>query len=205
MNARGYGGFVRTQRGTTLVVAMLFLVVLSMFAVASINSSTTNTLVTRNMIARQEAIAAAQWLIDWRISNLLFATDPDSIAQAYESVDLDRDGVPDHFPKIDPAPVCTRMRPVKANTLDPAVENDRGCMTSGVVPNSGLDTPDLAASTGNSLCSSTEWNVRAILDDEAVNLSTEDQANSNEDGVKIAVNQGIAVRVLATDAMDYCL
>lgn len=187
----GYGS-LHAQRGTTLVVAMLFLLVLSLFAVASFNASTTNTLVTGNMISRQEAAAAAQWLIDDTISSTLFATNPEGVAAGVYAVDLDLDANPDYFPRISPAPACTRTRPVKSAELDASVPQDVGCMTSGVVENSGLDTPDLAASTGNSLCANTNWNVRAVVDDTARN------------GAVVAVNQGVSVRVLATDALDYC-
>lgn len=179
------------QRGTTLVVALLFLLILSLFAVSSFNSSTTNTLVTGNMIARQEGVASAQWLIDETISSTLFATNPKEVAAGSYDLDLDRDGTMDYQPRLDPAPLCQRARALKAVELDPTDEADLGCMVSGVVQNSGLDTPDLAASTGNSLCANTEWNVRAVVDDE-------------RSGAVVAVNQGVGVRVLTTEATDYC-
>lgn len=182
---------VRTQRGTTLVVAMLFLLILSLFAVSSFNSSTTNTLVTGNMIARQESVAAAQWLIDETISSTLFATNPKEVAAGSYEIDLDRDGTIDYYPKLDPAPLCQRARALKAVELDPADAADVACMVSGVVANSGLDTPDLAASTGNSLCASTEWNIRAVVTDD-------------RSGAVVALDQGVGVRVLTTEATDYC-
>jgi hypothetical protein len=166
--------------------------VLSLFAVASFNSSTTNTMVTGNMIARQEAVAAAQWLIDGTISNTLFATNPIEVAAGVYELDIDGDGRLDYSPRLAPAPACRRARPLKAVELDPSDKNDMSCMMSGVVQNSGLDTPDLAASTGNSLCSKTEWNIRAVTED------------PDRTGTSVAVNQGVGVRVLATDAMDFC-
>lgn len=187
------------QRGTTLVVAMLFLLILSLFAISSSNSSATNTLVTANMIARQEALAATQWLIDTTISSTLFATSPKEVAAGTYELDLDRNGTVDYRPRLDPAPACQRARPLKAVELDPADESDLACMVSGVVTHSGLDTPDLAATTGDSLCANTEWNVRAVVDGAAAAVD-----NADLSGVVVAVNQGVAVRVLTTEANDYC-
>jgi hypothetical protein len=181
----------RPQRGATLVVAMLFLLILTLFAAASFNSSTGNALITGNMIARQESVAAAQWLIDDTISSTLFATSPKEVAAGSYSLDLDGDGAADYQPKLDPAPECRRARPLKAVELDPADDGDLACMTSGVVHNSGLDTPDLAAATGNSLCASTEWNIRATVADPRT-------------GAEVAVDQGVGVRVLTTEANDSC-
>jgi hypothetical protein len=42
------------------------------------------------------------------------------------------------------------------------------------------------------MCASTEWNVRAIVIDEAIS------------GASVAINQGVGIRVLTTDAEDYC-
>ena len=179
------------QQGTTLVVAMLFLLILSLLAVSSFNSSTTNALVTGNMIARQEGVASAQWLIDETISSTLFATSPKEVAAGTYHIDLDGDGTTDYSPRLSPDPSCQRARALKAVELDPADEGDIACMISGVVHHSGLDTPDLAATTGDSLCASTEWNVRAVVEDERT-------------GAVTAVNQGIGVRVLTTEATDYC-
>jgi hypothetical protein len=170
---------------------MLFLLVLSLLAVSSFNSSTTNALVTGNMITRQEGVAAAQWLIDETISSTLFATSPKEVSAGTYQIDLDRDGKTDYLPRLSPEPSCQRARALKAVELDPADEGDLACMVSGVVHHSGLHTPDIAATTGDSLCASTEWHVRAVVEDAST-------------GASVAVNQGVGVRVLTTEAKDYC-
>ena len=192
MPKRGKSFSTSKQRGTTLVVALLFMLLLSLLAASSFNSSTTNALVTGNMIARQEGVASAQWLIDETISSNLFATSPKEVAAGTYELDLDRDGQVDYYPRLDPAPQCQGARALKAVELDPADEGDVACMISGVVHHSGLDTPDLAASTGDSLCANTEWNVRAVVEDDRT-------------AAVVAVNQGVGVRVLTTEATDYCL
>lgn len=180
----------RQQRGTTLVVAMLFLVILSLLAVTSFNSSTTNSMVTGNMIARQEGIAAAQWLIDSTISSTTFVTDPASVAASTYDLDLDQDQVADFHPRLTPAPTCLRARVIKTVELDVDVESDVACLKSGGTgPLIETGAPDPTA--GDSMCANTEWNVRAVVADGVT-------------GSSVAVNQGVGVRALITEANDFC-
>jgi hypothetical protein len=179
------------QRGMTLVVAMLFLIILSLFAVSSFNSSTTNTRVTGNMIARQEAQAAAQWLIDETISSPEFADDPKTVTAATYTVDFDNDGTADSSPKLDPEPVCQRSRALKMTELDIMDNNDLACMKGSGGGGGLVDTGTHDPTSGDSLCSNTEWNVRAVVDDPLT-------------GARVAVNQGVGVRVEKTTATDYC-
>jgi hypothetical protein len=180
------------QRGAALIVAMLFLLVLSLFAITSSNSSTTNLLVTGNMIARQESTAAAQWLIDTTISSSAFATDPKAIAASTYDLDLDQDGTVDYRPTLTPAPTCQRARPLKGVELDIDDASDVQCMKSGSAGGPLIDTGAIDPTAGDSMCANTEWNVRAIVIDEAVS------------GASVAINQGVGIRVLTTDAEDYC-
>jgi Tfp pilus assembly protein PilW len=182
---------MRAQRGTTLIVAMLFLLVLSLFAVSSFNSSTTNTLMTGNMIARQENIAAAQWLIDTTISSAAFASDPKAVAAGTYPLDMDRNGTVDYQPKLTPAPICQRSRPLKAIELNVADDADVACMKSSTAGSPLIETGAVDPTAGDSLCASTEWNVRAVVDDPI-------------SGASVAVDQGVGIRVLATEAEDFC-
>jgi type II secretory pathway pseudopilin PulG len=180
------------QRGMTLIIAMLFLIILSLFAVSSFNSSTTNTKVTGNMIARQEAQAAAQWLIDSTISSAAFANDPKTVTETDYAVDLDGDGTDDLFPELDPVPTCQRSRAIKDTELDIAGDPDDLACAKGSSGGGGLlDTGAHDPTSGDSLCSNTEWNVRAVVNDPVT-------------GARVAVNQGVGVRVQKTKANDYC-
>jgi hypothetical protein len=180
------------QRGTALVMAMLFLLVLSLFAVSSFNSSTTNTLVTGNMIARQESTAAAQWLIDTTISSAAFASDPKAVAAGTYQLDLDRDGTVDYQPRLTPAPTCRRARALKAIELNIDDESDVACMKSSSAGSPLVETGLVDPTAGDSLCANTEWNVRAVVVDEPTS------------GASVAVNQGVGIRVLTTEAEDFC-
>lgn len=178
------------QRGVTIVIAMLFLLILSIFAVSSFNSGTTNTRVTGNMIARQEAQASAQLLIDRTLSSAEFATDPSAAAADPLTVDMNSDGVLDYTAQLVPAPVCHRLRTVKNQELDADSDLDLPCLTGAGPPAKDSDGVDPTAD--DSACANTEWNVRAV-------------ATDPESGVSVAVNQGVGVRSDKTRAENLCL
>jgi len=180
------------QSGITLVVTLLFLVIISMLAVASYSSSTTNLRTVGNMIVRQEALSAAQETIDRTISNKLFTTDPVAVAAAPYGVDVDGDGVEDYRAELSPQPSCHRARVMKITELDPSKPADVACMTSSVSAVSGIDVVGGPVLAGDSMCANTEWNVRATVTDQRTSTN-------------VAVNQGVGIRVLASDAADFCI
>jgi Tfp pilus assembly protein PilE len=179
------------QSGVTLVMALLFLAIIAMLAAASFSSSTANLQVTGNMVARNEALFAAQSLIEQTLSSTVFTSDPHALAAATYPVDIDGDGATDYTAHLDPAPTCNRARTIKSSELNPDVAQDAACMVSGVLTNSGIDSDAAAALAGDSLCASTEWNVRATVADPRTSA-------------RVAANQGVAVRALVTDAADLC-
>ena len=180
------------QKGITLVVTLLFLVIISMYAVSSYNSSTTNMRAAGNMIVRQEALSAAQETIERTISNKLFTTDPTAVAGVAYQVDVDGDSVADYSAMLTPKPSCHRTRVIKLTELDPAKSADIACMVSAVSGTSGIEVEGAPIGAGDSMCATTEWNVRAAVTD--MRTST-----------RVAVNQGIGIRVLSTDAADFCI
>jgi Tfp pilus assembly protein PilV len=60
------------QRGTTLIIALIMLVLLTMFAVSAISLSTTTSKVVGNLQARKTTDAIAQRVVDQVISEGLF-------------------------------------------------------------------------------------------------------------------------------------
>ncbi|MBC7435911.1 MAG: hypothetical protein H7332_07570 [Bdellovibrionales bacterium] len=179
------------ERGITLVVTMIFLIIMSMFAINAFNSSGSNMRIVGNMQARQQSLASAQQAIEQTISNSLFTSNPAGVAATPVPVDIDGDGNTDYSARISPQPSCYRAKAIKTIDLNPALTSDIACLRSGVVQNSGLDTPDAAADAGNSLCANTEWNIRAEVTDARTSA-------------KVAVHQGVSVRVLETDAANSC-
>lgn len=180
------------QRGATLLVAMIFLVLMSLFAISAFKSSTSNLRIVGNMQARQESVAVAQKAIEQTISSTLFTTNPQQVANTPLPVDIDGDGTADYTARLDPKPACYRTKPIKSSELNPDLDADLACMKSGTVQLGGLDSADASATAGNSLCANSEWNVGA----EVVDAKT---------GTTVEVNQGVAVRVLEADANNLCL
>lgn len=181
----------RRQRGATLVVALIFLVLMSLFAINAFLGSSTNLRVVGNMQARQEAAAAAQVAIEQTISTTQFATNPVAVGTNPINVDNDGNGTTDYVVRMTPQPSCYRVQPIKNSELDATKAADLSCIRSGVVVNPGQDTSEAAVLADNSLCANTEWNVRAEVTDART-------------GANVAVNQGVSVRVLDADAATYC-
>ncbi|HET7401625.1 MAG TPA: PilX N-terminal domain-containing pilus assembly protein [Usitatibacter sp.] len=73
-------GGLRRQRGITLVVALILLVMVTLLAISSFRASNTNLKVVSSMQGRNEAVAASQAAIEQVISNANFTTDPTGVA-----------------------------------------------------------------------------------------------------------------------------
>lgn len=181
-----------SQQGATLVIAMIFLILMSLFAVTAFKNSTGNLRIVGNMQSRQEAIAVGQKAVEQTISSAYFTTNPANVAATPIQVDIDGNGVADYTATMNPQPHCFRTKAIKSSELNPSLTADLACMKSSVVQQGGLDIPDAAADAGNSLCANSEWNIGARVVD----------ARS---GTKVTLNQGIAVRVLETDAVNACI
>lgn len=93
------------QRGATLLVGLVMLVVLTLLVVSAMRSSTVNLRIAGNMQAKAEAAAAAQQAVEQVISSstIFYAPASQTIA-----VDINHDGTADYTVKIDP-PSCLKM------------------------------------------------------------------------------------------------
>src|SRR5512139_2603881 len=95
------------QAGSSLIVAIVFLLLLSTLALAGLRSSTTNVQIVGNMQARQEAQAAAQMLIEQTVSSDEFARNPAGLqAGARVETDVNGDGTPDATARLSEVPKC---------------------------------------------------------------------------------------------------
>ena len=70
------------QRGASLIVAIVFLLLLGTLALTGLRASTTNVTIVGNMQARQEVSATAQMLIEQTVSSDEFARNPQGVLQA---------------------------------------------------------------------------------------------------------------------------
>lgn len=182
------------QRGATLVVALVFLVLMGLFAVTAFLSSSTELRIVGNMQARNEGIAAAQVAIEQAVQGNTFANQPDQLAATPVAVDIDHDGSPDYTVAFTPRPTCYRVRTVKNSELDATLATDAACIRSGTVQTPGLELPDPATAgllADNSLCADTDWNLRA-------------EATGARNRLRVAVQQGLSIRMVAADAAANC-
>jgi type II secretory pathway pseudopilin PulG len=199
---------MHSQRGSTLLVSMLFLLIFAIMAAATFRGSLTSVQAIGNMQWRSEAITAANDAIDRLLSSADFATNTATttaqVNAAPFQVDINGDGVNDiavSLPvvTVDGAaragPRCLRAEPIPTKDLDPALPADLGCFGSGSSGSSGLG---IATGTGGtstvtqspSLCSDTEWTITVRAADAVTNTSVD-------------VVQGVGVRV-PTTAVPTC-
>lgn len=126
---------VRTsQRGATLIVGMIVLVVITLIVINAFVLSSTNLQAVNNMQAREEAIAAANQAIELLVSTSFTS----ALGAQTLNVDIDKDGNNDYQVQI-AAPVCARA------TL------------SGVPPPSDVELPALAGAGSWA----TDWDIVA--------------------------------------------
>lgn len=137
----------RAQKGATLIVGLIMLVLITMMVVSALLLSSTNSKAVGNMQYRTEALAAAQSAIETVISS-----DSKFISPTFTVTPTDARGISVTVAE----PRCTKAVPISAdNTIDP---------NSGTLQQSGGATVStVVASSYN-----TYWDVQAT----AKNLST---------------------------------
>jgi Tfp pilus assembly protein PilX len=191
---------IRRQRGTTLIVALIMLVLMTLFAVSSFNTANTNLKVVGNMQQKNEALNAAQAAVESVISTPQFIANPaNAVLTPCGSAntlctDVTGDGVADFtstlvgpdYPTGPHQPTCVTVRPIKNQELVLTNPEDLGC-SSGQQQQFGV----AGAVTGDSLCANTVWEVRA-------------RTVSSLGGAMVILTQGVGVRVSSDAAGTSC-
>ena len=171
------------QAGATLLVALVMLVVLTLFAITAINFTNINTKIVGNQQFKKEAEAAAQQAIE-QIISADFTTNP---LASDVNIDINNDGINDYIVKV-AKPACLTAKPILLLELDIAIPDDQACFKSAKGTTTGFVST--ASGAGNSLCSNTQWNVQATVTDSGA-------TGSAGSGAKAVVHQGISKRVAA--------
>ena len=180
----------RRQRGSSLLVTLVFLLIFAIMAAAVFRGSLTSVLAIGNMQWRNEAVAAADDALDRLLSTSAFANDTALVTQQVNAtpfqVDATGDGINDisvSFPVVTldgvarAGPRCLRAEPIPNKDLDPDVAADVACFGSSSMGAGAPNTP--------SLCANTEWSITVRAVDAATDTSVD-------------VVQGVAVRVPTT-------
>ena len=187
------------ERGSALVVSLIFLLIFLIMALAVYRGSLTSAQVIGNMQWRNEAIASANVAIDSLLSSARIATEADDVTLEVNTApfqyDANADGKTDvtvNFPPVTldgltrPGPRCLRAAPVPVAKLDPDKEEDAGCFVSssagGLAVEGAGGTSAISGSSAVSLCSNSEWTMTVRATDPTTNTSVD-------------VVQGFAVRV----------
>ena len=187
---------MRRQRGTTLIIALIMLVLLTLFAVSSFNTAQTNLKVVGNMQQKAEALNAAQQAIETVVSTPQFIANPaNAVPTPCGSAntlctDVTGDGVADFtttligpdYPTPPHQPTCVSVRVIKTQDRVLTKPEDLGCAAGQQAGAAGV----AGAMTGDSLCANTVWEIRA-------------RTVSSSSPATVTVTQGVGVRV-STDA-----
>ena len=181
----------RRQTGAALFVVLILMFVMGWLALSAFRISGQHVQIVGNSQAEQQATAAAQRAIDLTISSNAFTKDPAAVALAPIASDIDGDGQDDFVAKLDPAPKCIRVRPIKNMELDVAKAADRVCLQSSGGGGNLVVAPGAVVGAGDSLCANSEWNIASSVADATSSTA-------------VTLNQGVAVRIVASDAKNFC-
>lgn len=167
------------QRGATLLVALVMLVVLTLLVVSAIRSSTTNLRIAGNMQMQGEATASAQQAIEQVISGN-FTANPVS---AVIPVDINNSGTPQYSANV-VKPACNGSTPIMNADLNVYDPNESTCLTGSTAIDTGIMyASSVASAGGQSRCSTQQWDVQA----EATSVTGT--------GADVTVHQGVSLRV----------
>jgi Tfp pilus assembly protein PilX len=173
------------QRGATLVVGLVMLVVLTLLVLSAIRSGNTNMRIVGNMQMQEETAIAAVQATEQVISTNFTASAPPPTIQVGQ--DLDDDGNPDFTAAVS-APVCASSLALDNATLDPTNPADASCIASATAQHTGIvSTGKAAVATGQSWCYLQQWEVRADVTDARTGATA-----SSIQGVSLRVPAGTA-------------
>jgi len=183
----------REQKGVTMIVGLIMLVVLTLLVLASFQLGKNNLEIVGNMQTRGESVASAQQAIEAAINSPLLTTNPDAIfsppcgTNNTLCYDVNGDDTNDVTVTLTPNPSCIKAETIKNKNLNLGLEDDRRCTIGVIQGQFGIESSD----SSDSLCSNSVWDIRALAQDTTTNS-------------KAVVEQGVAVRVRTVDVETAC-
>ena len=166
------------QRGLTMFVAMIILVMVTLLVVSAFRVSNTNLKIVSGMQGRQEALASAQAAIEQVLSDDFFSENPTIVAATPIEVDINGDATGDFTVTMD-MPRCLRTAPVVMG--NPPTQLQLDCAGSSRFPSATTPT----------WCSNTIWELSATTTDRLT-------------AAKTTVRQGVGMTVEITNAKTAC-
>jgi len=180
------------QRGMTLFVALVMLVLISLLAMSTFNLGKSSIQVVNNMQNRDQSIAASRRTLDEAISgNRFFDTPQDALGAPcgtanHRCHDINGDGVNDIVTTLS-RPACVKIKTIQTKDLNLDNNEEAGCAVGVQQGQSGL----VGAKPGNSLCADTTWEMTAASED-------------SQTQTKVEVVQGVGVRIPQANAETSC-
>jgi Tfp pilus assembly protein PilX len=170
---------MQNQRGLTLFVAMIILVMITLLVVSAFRVSNTNLKIVGSMQGRQEAVASGQAAIEQVLSSSFFSENPAIVAATPIEVDVNGDATADYTVTM-ARPRCVRTAPVVIGTPPTKLQLD--CAGSSRFPSATTPT----------WCSNTVWELEASTTDRLTAATT-------------TVRQGVGMTVEITNARAACV
>ncbi len=167
----------RRERGGTLVIALVMLMLMMIHALASFTAADAQLRNTGALQARQEAQAAAQLAIAGVLSSAAFVA---AAPASRIDIDVDGDGVHDY--RVALAVACTAARGVTSLAVPPASPDDAACLSA-------------ATASGDIPCADTTWDIQAVASR---------TPSSTQTGATVTIHQGVSVRLESSEAMRSC-
>jgi Tfp pilus assembly protein PilX len=191
---------VAHQRGNTLVIGLIMLMLLTMLAVSTFHIGAVQTIAVSNAQHRAASIAAAQAAIETVINSSAFTNDPTQAITVTNCssggsntlcVSSNGDSSKDFTVTLNPKPFCVEATPVAASSLDLSSgvnSTDYACLTGTQQDAFAVEGATIA---GNSLCAQSVWEVTAVATDTSTSSV-------------VTVKQGISERILTAQMSGYC-
>ena len=152
---------LHNQRGNTLLMGLILLVLLTLMGLASVNTATSNLKVVGNMQYQQEALGAAQVSLNKVMSKGSYFADP-TTAPVTDTVDVTGDGIIDYTVALT-QPCILSTTDITAAELRPTVADDLLCMSSSTLNNAGIMGQTTGAAKSD--CANVTWRITATVND----------------------------------------
>lgn len=179
------------QRGVTLVISLIMLVLLTIMALTSFNIGKSSLQVVGNAQEQAQVQNAAQTMLNQVVSAPTFVESPGAVLDNSNCppgvtapansrcVDLNGDGKTVIVVAMTPQPTCVQAAPIPASSLNLSTvsSEDWGC-TLRDRQDFGLE----GVESGDSLCANSLWEINA-------------EATDPVTSAKAVVTQGVAMRV----------
>jgi Tfp pilus assembly protein PilX len=158
----------RQQRGVTLILSLIMLVLLTIVALSTFNIGKSNLQIVDNAQQQSQAQNASQAILDQVVSTPSFVENPAAVLDNSNCpagvaappnsrcVDVNGDSKTVVVVTLSPQPTCSRVKIVLATDLNVAEKEDLGCAL-GEQQNFGTE----GVTTNMSLCSESLWEISA--------------------------------------------